>query len=131
MQIIGLENIDYRQNILLSHFHGLPVHRENQVELNMSTRPLAGFYEFNLLMDSPRSLRTMALLIQKTVHYLLHVFRNGSCNSYNFFFYHIDGVFCCKIIPRYITTPIFMGYLIPQVPDNLQEIIDEFLGRYF
>jgi diadenosine tetraphosphate (Ap4A) HIT family hydrolase len=131
MQIIGLEKLDCRQYIRLSHFQGIPIHRENQVELNLSTHPLVGFYEFNLVTPSVQSLHTLALLIQKTVHFLLNTFRNKSCDSYNFFFYHINGVIYCKIIPRYVTTPIFMGYLIPQIPDNLQEILEEFTSHYF
>jgi galactose-1-phosphate uridylyltransferase len=131
MQIIGLENIDCRQHLRTAHFQGVSIHSENRVELNLSTHPLVGFYEFNLTTQSVESLHTLAVLIQKTVHFILNAFRNKSCDSYNFFFYHINGAIYCKIIPRYITTPIFMGYLIPQIPDNLQEILEDFKARYF
>jgi galactose-1-phosphate uridylyltransferase len=131
MQIIGLKKNDCRRSVRLSHFEGIPIHYENQVELNLSTQPMVGFYEFNLVVPSLESLHTLALLIQKTVHFLLNAFRNKSCNSYNFFFYHINGVIYCKIIPRYVTTPIFMGYLLPQIPDNLHETSENFKSLYF
>jgi ATP adenylyltransferase/5',5'''-P-1,P-4-tetraphosphate phosphorylase II len=131
MQIIGLEKIDCCRHIRPSHFQGLRIHSENQVELNLSAHPLVGFYEFNLRTQALESLPTLALLIQKTVHFLLNAFRNKSCNSYNIFFYYIDGAVYCKIIPRYVVTPVFMGYLIPQIPDNLQEILEDFQTRYF
>ncbi|WP_390883564.1 DUF4931 family protein [Heyndrickxia oleronia] len=47
-----------------------------------------------------------------------------------FFFYQIDGQIACKIIPRYITPPLFVGYSIPQVASNLDEIVDRIKSIY-
>jgi galactose-1-phosphate uridylyltransferase len=129
MQIIGLKYIDYRSTVLPEHFRGLLISNNDNVEFNISTLPKIGFSEFNIILNDLNKLDQMANNIQLTVHYLLNHFRN--CNSYNLFFYHIDERIYAKIIPRFITSPIFIGYSLPQVSDHIKDIAYQIQELYF
>ncbi|PKM90418.1 MAG: DUF4931 domain-containing protein [Firmicutes bacterium HGW-Firmicutes-12] len=128
MQIIGLKNIDYRSSILPEFFEGLLISRTDNVEFNISTSPKIGFSEFNIILNDLDQINQMADKIQLTVHYLLNHFRN--CNSYNLFFYHIDQHIYAKIIPRFITSPLFVGYSLAQVSDRIKDIAHEIKKLY-
>lgn len=122
MQIVGLKNIDYRQSLTWDFFEGLVINEKNQVQLNISTKPRVGFYEFNIILNDLKNLDQMADYIQITVHYLLNHF-SKNCDSYNIFFYHFEDHIIAKIMPRFITSPIFIGYAIPQVSNLAEEIV--------
>jgi ATP adenylyltransferase/5',5'''-P-1,P-4-tetraphosphate phosphorylase II len=131
MQLIGLRDVDYRQNICRQDFYGPVVCRSPGTELNISDHPRIGFTEFNAVLTGAEGFRDFCLLIQKTVQYVLRYHQGGRIGSYNLFFYRLEGVTYCKIMPRYVTTPLFMGYSIPQVADDLEAIAEDFQKRFF
>ena len=131
MQLIGLPAVDYHRNIRHQDFYGPVIYARPGVELNISDHPRIGFAEFNVVLKSPQGWETMCRLIQKAVQYVLTYHHGGKVTSYNLFFYHLDGISYCKIIPRFITTPLFIGYSIPQVSDNLQAMVEDFQKHYF
>lgn len=130
MQIVGLKNIDYREKIAAKNLVGTIIHQEDGVELNFSHEPKIGFCEFNVRLSDLKSMDRMADYIQIIAHYLLNHF-NKHCNSYNIFFYDIEGKISAKIMPRFVTSPIFIGYSIPQVSSRGGEVIKEIQEIYF
>lgn len=129
MQIVGLKKINYRDNFKKDYFEGLVISKKNQVELNISTKPRVGFFEFNIILSALTKVEQMADFIQLTVHYVLNNF-NKNCDSYNLFFYEFDNRIIAKIIPRFITSPIYIGYSIPQVSNRSAEVVKEFKEIY-
>ncbi|HEX7056122.1 MAG TPA: DUF4931 domain-containing protein [Bacilli bacterium] len=129
MQIIGLHNMNYQERIFDEHFVGLPIADRSGVTLNLSTMPKVGFFEFNVVMNEAGNLPAFADYIQIVVHYLLNHF-NRRLTSYNLFFYHIKGKIAAKIMPRFPTSPIFIGYSIPQVSNRLQDVADDIKRIY-
>lgn len=130
MQIIGLKEINYKEKLQQDFFEGLRISEKNDVQFNLSTKPRVGFYEFNIRMHSLTQLETFAGFIQTAVHYILHHFP-FKCSSYNLFFYQHNGEIIAKITPRFVTTPIFIGYSIPQVPSNLDWMRKDIISRYY
>ena len=131
MQIIGLKNFDYRENIQPENFEGLTIARGPEAELNLSTMPRIGFYEFNaILHETDGDLDRLSDYIQAAVHYTLHHF-NRYCHSYNLFFYHLDDSIKVKIIPRFVTSPLFVGYSIPQITDSMERVVYDIRKLYF
>lgn len=128
MQIVGLKDIDYKKNILIENFKGLQIFKQDGVELNISQQPIVGFSEFNIILDSITFLDVLSDYIQIVIKYILNDFHKG-CISYNMFFYEINEKILCKIIPRFVVSPYFVGYKIPQVPveKRLLEIKEQLL----
>jgi len=130
MQIIGLKNLDYMDfGTTAENFKGILVHKMPGVELNLSTYPRMGFYEFNVILDDLKQIDRFSDCIQATTHFLLNVFQN--CHSYNIFFYQLDDMIAAKIIPRFVTSPLFVGYSIPQITTKLEAVADSLRRRYF
>ena len=75
-------------------------------------------------------LDTVADDIQIAVDYLMHHF-NKRCNSYNIFFYQERGVLRAKIMPRFATSPLFIGYNIRFRPSNLEDLRNNVRKIYF
>ncbi|MDD2402030.1 MAG: DUF4931 domain-containing protein [Clostridia bacterium] len=121
MQIIGLKNVDYHKHLQKEQFEGLIINKEQNVEFNIATKPRAGFDEFNVILKDFNSINKMADYIQIATHYSLNHYHKH-CNSYNLFFYHIDNKIAVKIVPRFVTSPLFVGFSIPQVSDNMERI---------
>lgn len=130
MQIVGLRDIDYTENIGDESFHGIMVHQNKGVQLNLSTKPKNGFFEFNIKIDDLAQLNQMADYIQTVAHYLLNHFHKG-CKSYNLFFYQLRGQILAKVVPRFVTSPLFIGYSIPQVSNRAEEVVKEIQRIYF
>lgn len=130
MQIVGLHTIDYSTNVSPSSFAGITIHKRNSVDFTLSTEPRMGFYEFNVNFDDISQIDTVADYIQTAVHYLLHHFP-FKCTSYNLFFYKTEGKIHVKIIPRFIISPLFVGYAIPQVAANIDTIVKDVQQTYF
>jgi len=130
MQIVGLKDIDYKKNIMIDSFQGLTIQQQNGVELNLATEPKNGFFEFNIILNNVESLRQMADYIQTITHYLLHYFHKN-CKSYNLFFYEIEGKIFAKVLPRFVTSPLFIGYSLPQVSSRAEEVVQEIQCIYF
>ena len=88
-----------------------------------------GFVEFNVIISQLEYIDHLADKVQLITQYLLNDYMNGRCDSYNLFFYKMPDSqrYICKIVPRFITSPYYIGYKIPQVnKDNrLEEIAKE------
>jgi len=130
MQIVGLKDVDYTKNISAESFQGFVIHHSNGVELNLAKKPKNGFFEFNVRLDNLASIHQMADYIQIIIHYLLHHFHKR-CKSYNLFFYQIKGQILAKVVPRFITSPLFIGYSLPQVSNRAREVVKEIQSIYF
>ncbi|MDX9872287.1 MAG: DUF4931 domain-containing protein [Clostridia bacterium] len=129
MQIVGLNKINYQENISPESFIGVPVHQSGNVEFTISTKPLVGFTEFNVILPDLNEIDTLADYVQTASHYILNHFNR--CKSYNIFFYHLDRTFYAKIVPRFVTTPVFVGYRISQVTDRIYKTAAEIRELYF
>lgn len=130
MQIIGLKTADCYADLDPKEFEGIVIDTNHNVEFNVSTYPRIGFSEFNIVMNDNEELDQLADYIQIATHYLLHSL-NTRCKSYNIFFYLIDGLIRVKILPRFATSPLFIGYNIHLLPNNIQSIVDDVKKTYF
>jgi len=130
MQIVGLKDVDYTNNMSIDSFHGFVIDQQKGAQLNLAQKPKNGFFEFNVTLDSLKSLHQMADYIQIVIHYLLHHFHKN-CKSYNLFFYQMKGRIWAKVVPRFITSPLFIGYSLPQVSSRAGEVVKEIQNIYF
>jgi ATP adenylyltransferase/5',5'''-P-1,P-4-tetraphosphate phosphorylase II len=121
MQLVGLPSFHAEAAFAAQEFIGLPVLSRDHAELNLSTYPRLGFIEFNVVPAADSSLDTVADFIQIAVDFLMHHF-HARCQSYNLFFYHEQGLLRTKIMPRFATSPLFVGYGIRLRPNNLTDI---------
>lgn len=129
MQIIGLSHIDYQEHSRVEHFEGITIEEKRGVSCNISSRPRAGFTEFNVILSDPSEIDQMADYVQMLTHYILHHF-NQRCASYNLFFYHLDNKRMVKVVPRFVTSPLYVGYSIPQVSTNLEQVAKQIQSLY-
>ena len=129
MQIIGLEEIDYHTLIFEEHFTGVLIDKNNGVELNISTKPRVGFSEFNIITDDNNKIEQIADYAQNVSDFILNNF-GKRCDSYNMFFYLINDLIHVKIMPRFPTSPLYIGYSIPQVSNHVEELISTFRSLY-
>lgn len=121
MQIIGLRHVDYTANIPPASLEGVVISRDGGVELVIADKPLVGFVELNLKLADLADLDRMADYLQVCAHYFLNHF-NRHCNSYNIFFYHKDGQITAKVMPRFVTSPVYIGYAIPQLSTRIPDV---------
>lgn len=130
MQIIGLYDIDCEEKIAEADFQGILLNEANGVRFTLSTEPRIGFYEFNVEMADTEYVETFGKYVQIAVHYMMNHFP-FKASSYNIFFHHLGGKIYAKMVPRFVTTPLYIGYGIPQVPNNLQWMAGELERIYF
>lgn len=128
-QIVAFHHHNYLEKITEQDFIGLPIDANGGIELNLSTLPRAGFYEFNISMNDASDIKSFADYIQLVARYLLHDFVY-KCSSYNIFYYPFKGKTIAKITPRFITSPLLIGYAISQVPNNLEEVVQDLRSKY-
>lgn len=129
MQIVGLKNIDYNKKISEEYFKGITISSHFGSQLNISTHPIMGFREFNIIIDDTEYIPQMAIYLHIVTHYLLNHFYKGM-DSYNLFFYKWAGKIICKVIPRFVVSPLFIGYSISQVSNQLEVHKDQMLSLY-
>lgn len=129
MQIIGMKYVDYLNNVEQDNFQGVIVQKNEHIELNISDRPIIGFTEFNIIIEDIGCIDELANYIQQTVRYILTDFHKG-CSSYNLFFYYLNGKIICKVVPRFVVSPLYVGYKIPQVSTKLEDVKIQ-LAAYF
>ena len=96
------------------------------VTFTLSTHPRVGFRELNIISRDACATDVIADYIQISVDFIRR--RN---NSYNIFFYHDGADVFIKILPRFATSPVFIGYNIRLLPSNLEEMRDEIRTIYF
>lgn len=134
MQIVGLADVDYHETLSPLYFEGIEIASENGVSFNVSTHPRVGFFEFNVQFHED-AIEQMADYVQMAAHYTLNHFHRN-CKSYNLFFYDLTGVgnatspYAVKIVPRFVTSPLYIGYQIPQVSDRIENAAEEIRRRY-
>ena len=84
MQIVGLEEADGYEHISPENFEGVTL-KENSVDITISTRPIMGFVEFNVIISQLEYIDHLADKVQLITQYLLNDYMNGRCDSYNLF----------------------------------------------
>jgi ATP adenylyltransferase/5',5'''-P-1,P-4-tetraphosphate phosphorylase II len=131
MQIIGLDDIDYREKVTHDMFTGIVIDEAEGVRFTLSTKPRVGFYEFNIEMEDTSGYQErFSEYLQMAVHYIMNYFP-FKATSYNVFFHHLGDKIYAKVISRFVTTPLYIGYGLPQVPNNLQWMASELRRIYF
>lgn len=130
MQIVGLEEVDYHEALDPSTFEGILLSQHDGVQLNLSTKPRIGFSEFNVISHDASKTDIIADYVQTVVHYIMHDFPGRCANSYNLFFYHQDDQYITKIMPRFATSPLFIGFGLPQVSNRLHAVAEHFCSQY-
>ncbi|MFC3883320.1 DUF4931 domain-containing protein [Bacillus songklensis] len=118
MQIVGLKHADAYDSLSPEQLEGFVIAERNSVQFNLSTKPRIGFFEFNVILKDLNDIPIMADYIQIAAHYVLNHFHR-SCTSYNLFFYYMDEKIMVKLMPRFATSPIFIGYGLPQVSNKI------------
>ena len=130
MQIVGLKDVDYHDALDPSIFEGITLLEEDGVLLNLSSKPRIGFSEFNVITKDTEKTDRFADYVQAAVYYILYEFPGRSCSSYNLFFYHHNEQYIAKIMPRFATSPLFIGFGLPQVSNQLEAVAEHFKERY-
>ena len=130
MQLVGFPKLNSDLLFDEEELRGVVIARQNNVELNVSTCPRVGFGELNVVVEEGGSYDTLADFLQISVHYLMNFFRKN-LSSYNIFFYRREKIIYAKIMPRFATSPYFVGYNIHFLPRNVPQIADEVYKIYF
>lgn len=115
-QIIGLPDFDYMENIRRENFVGPLIHEDADALVTLSDYPVCGMAEFNVTMKPSGHPDGFADALQTVARFLTRDFPMP-CDSYNLFFYAKDRIHV-KIFPRYIASPLYLGYKITQVMDE-------------
>ena len=130
MQLVGFPAFRQELAFRRSEFEGLTVDERDGVVLNLSTQPRVGFWELNIVPDDARATATIADYIQIGVDFIKNAFRRP-LTSYNIFFYNDGADIFIKIMPRFATSPVFIGYNIRLLPSNLVEMRNLMRAKYF
>ncbi len=128
MQLVGFYDADPALFPDAEDFEGIPIIEEDGVLLNAATRPRIGFGEFNLI-SGPDLPDIFSDLLQKTISYVRDRFKKSQ-DSYNIFFYHIGEKIAAKIMPRFPTSPLLIGYDMRILPSNMADIVEDFRKNY-
>ncbi|MBQ3854487.1 MAG: DUF4931 domain-containing protein [Anaerovibrio sp.] len=135
MQLVGYPDLAPELMYDPSEFEGITIYTAKGVELNASTSPRIGFSEYNIvlseeaysstdlngkcaLLPKEDSINVLADLLQETIAFMKDFFRRPNF-SYNIFFYNVDGQLRAKIMPRFATPPMFVGYNIRLRPTSI------------
>lgn len=146
MQIVAFPEINHTLLYDSREFEGIPVHQENGIKINLGTRPRIGFFEINILAEkkwdsallsaenyitSPTAaaVKTLSRYIQIAIRFLNDLLQRPNL-SYNLFFYLQDDCIRVKILPRFATSPLYIGYNIHLVPNNMNDLAEK-LTVYF
>ena len=130
MQLVAFPELKSELLFFPEEMHGVVIRQEKGVEINVSNCPRIGFGEINIIPQIDGDIDTFADFIQVGVHYLTHYFRRN-LTSYNIFFYHEGKQIYVKLIPRFATSPYFVGYNIRFLPNNIERIANEIKQIYF
>lgn len=126
MQLIGFYDIEPETLYEPENFipAAEPIIRRDGLVLSASAFPRTGFGEFTIMSSAypleGKTIDTLSDLIQSVVQFLLKIdWRERP--SYNLFFYYLkdQNKLAVRILPRYPTSPLFVGYDLRIVPDNI------------
>lgn len=134
MQLVGFPKLSQPLTVLPEEFAGEVITTEAGVEFNISTAPRIGFWELNIIpreIESPEAIAAMAKFLQAGTDYLTRHFHKGQVQSYNIFFYQLKGQVYAKIMPRFATPPLYVGYGIRVRPTNIQDTTEVIRQLYF
>ncbi len=124
MQLVGFRGADPSLFADEEDFEGLPIVEKDGALLNAATHPRLGFGEFNLIATL-ETLDGLSDLLQRTVAYVCNRFKKSE-DSYNIFFYRLGEKIGVKVMPRFPTSPLLIGYDLRILPSNLEEIVRDF-----
>ena len=129
MQLVGFPHL--KSDLLFdeAELRGIVIANRDGVEFNISDCPRVGFGELNVVVENGGSLDALADFLQVAVHYVMNFF-SKNCKSYNIFFYRRDEKIFAKVMPRYATSPYFVGYNIHFLPNNIERIAKEIQSYY-
>ena len=130
MQLVGFPKLNPDLLFFPEEMRGIIIKEKKGVEMSISNCPRIGFGEINIVPQIDGDLDTFADFIKIGAHYLTHHFRKN-LTSYNIFFYHKERQIYAKLIPRFATSPYFIGYNIRFLPNNVERIAKEILSIYF
>ena len=130
MQLVGFPKLNSELLFDEVELRGIVIAQRDGVEFNVSNCPRVGFGELNVVVERGGSLDTLADFIQISVHYAMNC-SNKKFTSYNIFFYRRAGRIFAKVMPRYATSPYFVGYNIHFLPNNVERIAAEIQEYYF
>ncbi|MGN5650918.1 DUF4931 domain-containing protein [Bacillus sp. Brlt_9] len=124
MQVIGIEDKDYRSNLNKSDLEGLTIYADDTFTWNISTQPRNEFFEFNLILKDLNRLDILAIHLQETVNYILNTL-NTKFESFNLAFYITENEIAIKVLSRGPTSVLLLGFGIKQLPNNLEQIVHD------
>ncbi len=130
MQIVGLEEYDYHRTVSPDQFLGEVIAEKGSVQFNLSSKPRVGFFEFNIVTTDISQIETFSDYLQTAAHFILNHY-NKNCTSYNIFFYEWENTVAAKLMPRFVTSPLYVGYAIPQVSNRIGETAEKVRSIYF
>lgn len=130
MQLVGFPRLKSELLFDEAELRGIIIATRDGVEFNISNCPRVGFAELNVVVEQGGSLDTLADFIQVAVHYTINC-SGKRCTSYNIFLYRRAEKIFAKIMPRYATSPYFVGYNIHFLPNNVERIANEIRDYYF
>ena len=130
MQLVGFPKLKSELLFDEAELRGIVIAERDGVEFNISNCPRVGFGELNVVVEAGGSLDALADFLQVAVHYVTNFF-NKRCTSYNIFFYRRADMIFAKVMPRYATSPYFVGYNIHFLPNNVERIAAEIREYYF
>ena len=129
MQLVGFPKLNSDLLFDEAELRGIVIAERDGVEFNISNCPRVGFGELNFVVEAGGSLDTLADFIQVAVHYAMnHLGRK--ITSYNIFFYRRAEKIFAKVMPRYATSPYFVGYNIHFLPNNIERIAKDIQKLY-
>ena len=115
MQIVGLEEVDYREGLAAEYFCGLKaIEDQHGIEVNIAQRPMLNFTEFNIIKKQEALLKDFAYYLQQTVTYVYASHLRQEV-SFNLFFYTMNERLIARVVPRYPVSPYYVGYKIEQI----------------
>lgn len=131
MQIVGFPKLNTGLTFSKKEFEGIEIIKKDGVNFNAATYPRIGFGELNLVANKLNyNIDTLADFIRISVDYIMNNF-NKRVTSYNIFFYYDEENIYVKTMPRFATSPLFIGYNIRFLPNNMDNIAKEIKDLYF
>lgn len=130
MQLVGFPRLKSELLFDEAELRGIVIATRDGVEFNISNCPRVGFGELNIVVEAGGSLDALADFIQVAVHYVTKFFSKYG-TSYNIFFYRRAGKIFSKVMPRYATSPYFIGYNIHFLPNNISRLAEDIRNFYF
>lgn len=135
MQIVAFPKLNPLLTYDEQEFDGLCIDTKHGVELNLSTLPKLGFGELNIKADDDTDCATIDAIadyLQSATDFLTHHFRPSVKEiSYNIFFYPLVDKLRIKVLPRFATSPFYVGYNIRFNPTNQEHLVKTIQELYF